>query len=139
MAAFAQALAIDPHFARAQAGICRAQIARLEGVSDEYLEKVYSSSACLIAASEGEGFGLPLIEAAQHHLPMIIRDIPVFREVAGDHAFYFQGLSADNLARSIKTWLESFEVNEHPTSMAMPWLTWEESAHQLRIVLFGSV
>lgn len=34
MAAFAQALAIDPHFARAQAGICRAQIARLEGVSD---------------------------------------------------------------------------------------------------------
>lgn len=34
MAAFAQALAIDPRFARAQAGICRAQIARLEGVSD---------------------------------------------------------------------------------------------------------
>ena len=34
MAAFAQALALDPHFARAQAGLCRAQIARLEGVSD---------------------------------------------------------------------------------------------------------
>lgn len=34
MAAFGQALAVDPHFARAQAGLCRAQIARLEGVSD---------------------------------------------------------------------------------------------------------
>ncbi|MGH8052892.1 MAG: winged helix-turn-helix domain-containing protein [Stenotrophomonas sp.] len=34
MEAFTQALAIDPQFARAQAGLCRAQIARLEGVSD---------------------------------------------------------------------------------------------------------
>ena len=50
----------------------------LEGISDEYLEKVYKTSTCLIAASEGEGFGLPLIEAAQHKLPIIARDIPVF-------------------------------------------------------------
>lgn len=111
----------------------------LEGVSDEYLEKVYSSSACLIAASEGEGFGLPLIEAAQHHLPMIIRDLPVFREVAGEHAFYFHGLSADELGQAIKAWLALFDAGEHPTSMAMPWLTWEESAQQLKTVLFGSV
>ncbi|MCD9086385.1 winged helix-turn-helix domain-containing protein [Stenotrophomonas sp. SY1] len=34
MASFRQALEIDPQFTRAQAGICRAQIARLEGVSD---------------------------------------------------------------------------------------------------------
>src|SRR5262249_6327442 len=34
----------------------------LEGISDEYLEKVYAAGACLIAASYGEGFGLPLIE-----------------------------------------------------------------------------
>jgi glycosyltransferase involved in cell wall biosynthesis len=32
----------------------------LQGVSDEYLGKIYESSTCLIAASEGEGFGLPL-------------------------------------------------------------------------------
>src|SRR5262249_2265090 len=59
----------------------------LDGVSDEYLDKVYAASTCLIAASEGEGFGLPLIEAAQHKLPIIARDIPVFREVAGESAF----------------------------------------------------
>ncbi|MFZ2159654.1 MAG: glycosyltransferase, partial [Bradyrhizobium sp.] len=61
----------------------------LEGISDDYLEKVYAASTCLIAASFGEGFGLPLIEAAQHGLPIIARDIPVFREVAREHAFYF--------------------------------------------------
>ena len=53
----------------------------LEGISDEYLEKIYDAATCLIAASEGEGFGLPLIKVAQHKLPIIARDIPVFREV----------------------------------------------------------
>lgn len=104
----------------------------LEGISDEYLEKVYASSTCLVAASEGEGFGLPLIEAAQHHLPIIARDIPVFREVAGDHAFYFNGLAPQDLATSIKQWLALFSVGEHPQSVNMPWLTWEQSAEQLK-------
>src|SRR5690606_1150894 len=63
----------------------------LEGISDEYLEAVYAASACLVAASCDEGFGLPLVEAARHGLPLLIRDTPVFREVAGEHAFYFNG------------------------------------------------
>ncbi|ROM29461.1 hypothetical protein BK645_10950 [Pseudomonas protegens] len=104
----------------------------LEGISDEYLEKVYASSSCLVAASEGEGFGLPLIEAAQHHLPIIARDIPVFREVAGDYAFYFEGLAPQDLATSVTQWLALFSVGEHPQSVNMPWLTWEQSAQQLK-------
>ena len=54
----------------------------LEGISDEYLEALYAASSSLIAGSYGEGFGLPLIEAAQHGISFIARDIPVFREVA---------------------------------------------------------
>ncbi|NBT86251.1 MAG: glycosyltransferase family 1 protein, partial [Alphaproteobacteria bacterium] len=34
----------------------------LQGISDEFLEKVYACCTCLIAASLNEGFGLPLIE-----------------------------------------------------------------------------
>ena len=64
----------------------------LQGISDEFLERIYASSKALIAASEGEGFGLPLIEAAQHGLKLIIRDIPVFREVAGENAHYLPTL-----------------------------------------------
>ncbi|MBK3505880.1 glycosyltransferase family 4 protein [Pseudomonas sp. MF6747] len=108
----------------------------LEGISDEYLEKVYGVSTCLIAASEGEGFGLPLIEAAQHHVPMIARDIPVFREVAGDHAFYFEGLAPNALAQCVREWLVLFNAGEHPLSVNMPWLTWEQSAHQLKHSIF---
>lgn len=104
----------------------------LEGISDEYLEKVYEASTCLIAASEGEGFGLPLIEAAQHKLPIIARDIPVFREVAGEYAYYFEN---DNdsavVEKAIVKWLEMYQNGTHPKSDEMPWLTWEESSKQL--------
>lgn len=103
----------------------------LEGISDEYLGKVYAASTCLIAASYGEGFGLPLIEAAQHKLPIIARDILVFREVAGEHAFYFNANTPGELAEAITDWLERYQNKAHPSSDDMPWLTWKESAQKL--------
>jgi len=103
----------------------------LEGVSDEYLERVYAASTCLIAASEGEGFGLPLIEAAQHRLPIIARDIPVFREVAGDRAFYFSGLESKYLAEAIRSWIKLYTENCHPRSDDLPWRTWKQSVKSL--------
>lgn len=103
----------------------------LEGISDEYLEKVYAASTCLIAASYGEGFGLPLIEAAQHKIPIIARDIPVFREVAGPHAFYFDSTSGKDLSDSISVWLTQYKEGQHPRSDDMPWLTWKQSAEIL--------
>lgn len=98
--------------------------------SDEFLQAIYASSTCLLAASYGEGFGLPLIEAAQHSLPILARDLPVFREVAGPHASYFQAATPVELATAIQAWLQAFEHGTHPRSSHMPWLTWAESASQ---------
>lgn len=108
---------------------------RLQGVSDEYLEKLYSSCTALIAASENEGFGLPLIEAAQHGLPIIARDLPVFREVAGEHAFYFNGTEDAALASAVRTWLELNAEGRAPSSKGLPWLSWEQSAEMLTRVI----
>jgi glycosyltransferase involved in cell wall biosynthesis len=108
----------------------------LENVTDEYLEKIYAASTCLIAASEGEGFGLPLIEAAQHKLPIIARDIPVFREVVGAHGFYFSGLTFKALADSVQAWLALDKAGQAPQSDTMPWLTWKQSTqHLLDVIL----
>jgi glycosyltransferase involved in cell wall biosynthesis len=107
----------------------------LESISDEYLEKVYAASACLISASDGEGFGLPLIEGARHRVPIIARDIPVLREVAGEHALYFTGKEPVALAEAIKQWLALFENGKHPKSDAMPWMTWTQSAARLQEIL----
>lgn len=109
----------------------------LDCISDEYLDKIYNASTCLIAASEGEGFGLPLIEAAQHKLPIIARDIPVFHEVAGDHAFYFNGKDPADIVKAVNEWLTLYQSGKHPKSEGMPWLTWKESAQQLLNVILN--
>ena len=103
----------------------------LSGVSDQMLLKLYHAAAGLLAASEGEGFGLPLIEAAQHGLPIVARDLPVFREVAGEHAHYFSGLTAEALAATMRDWLDLLQKNKVPASAGMPWLTWDASAQAL--------
>lgn len=103
----------------------------LEGISDEYLEKIYAACSCLVAGSYGEGFGLPLIEAAQHGIPLIARDIPVFREVAGNHAYYFSGNTGQDLASRIKDWLDLKQIGQEPSSAGMPYLTWAQSARDL--------
>lgn len=107
------------------------------GISDEYLEKVYEASTALLAASEGEGFGLPLVEAARHGLSIIARDIPVFREVAGDHAFYFAGNTPEALANAVREWLVLRTEGAVPKPDRIRWLTWEESARQLLDVVLG--
>jgi glycosyltransferase involved in cell wall biosynthesis len=109
----------------------------LEGISDEFLELIYVTCTCLIAASEGEGFGLPLIEAAQHKLPIIARDIPVFREVAGNHAFYFSGKEPLDLAGGVKEWLALYRLGKYPKSDGMTWLTWKESAERLLDIIIN--
>ena len=104
----------------------------LQGISDEYLREIYTSSICLIAASETEGFGLPIIEAARYNLPVIARDIPVFREVAQEYAFYFDNDDeAHTIAEAVEKWIELYESGSHPQSKDIPWLSWKESAAQL--------
>lgn len=108
----------------------------LEFVEDEELSKLYATSDALIAASEAEGFGLPLIEAARHKLSIIARDIPVFREVASSYAYYFKDSNdAQELALCIKNWLKLYERDSHPSSDDMPFLSWQESTKRLQEIL----
>lgn len=109
----------------------------LKGISDEYLESIYKVSTCLVAASINEGFGLPLIEAARHGIPIIARDIPVFREVAGQAAFYFKGETGSQLADALDEWLQLRRVGNTPNSAGVRWLTWKQSTEQLKYALIS--
>ncbi|WP_216907514.1 FkbM family methyltransferase [Synechococcus sp. CCY 0621] len=101
----------------------------IDSPSDEFLEMIYKHCTVLLAASEGEGFGLPLIEAARHGMPCLVRDLPVFQEVADSSTTFFSGLETVDLADVMEAWLLS-----HGTKKAQPtpsWITWHESADQL--------
>lgn len=105
-----------------------------ESASDKDLDKIYKEADCLIAASKGEGFGLPLIEASHYNLPIIARNIPVFKEVAGDNAFFFKGNKANDLFLALKKWINHYKLNQHPKAN-ISYLTWRESTQQLTDVI----
>lgn len=98
---------------------------------DAQLQALYRNCHCLLAASWDEGFGLPLIEAAREGLPLLARDIAIFREVAGEHASYFTAEDDQDLARAIEHWLRDYQLGRIPDSTRLSWLSWADSAREL--------
>jgi glycosyltransferase involved in cell wall biosynthesis len=58
------------------------------GVTDTQYRALLDSATALVSASRDEGFGIPVVEAMTRGLPVVLSDIPIFREVAGDAALY---------------------------------------------------
>jgi hypothetical protein len=52
------------------------------------LHALYRRAAIVISTSEREGFGLPVAEALAAGTPVVVTDIPIFREVAGSDAAF---------------------------------------------------
>jgi glycosyltransferase involved in cell wall biosynthesis len=109
------------------------QLIWLQCVSDEYLDHIFEAAHALIAASEGEGFGLPLVEAAQRGLPVIARDIPVFREVSSAYATYFDGLDPDSLLVAVRKVVDGGEHLRVREGEVV--LTWQATVRRLRDML----
>lgn len=53
-----------------------------DGVSEQEYHELLRTACALVSASAEEGFGLPIIEAQAHGVPVVLSDIPIFREVA---------------------------------------------------------
>ncbi len=99
--------------------------------SDSDLAALYQASTGLLAASLGEGFGLPLVEAARIGKPILARDIPVFREVTSGNACWFTGEDATSLAAALSAFFVSAKAGTLPPPQTGCILNWDESTAQL--------
>ena len=59
-----------------------------DGVSDDEYAALLDSATALMTASRDEGFGIPLVEAMGRGTPIVVSDIPIFREIGGETALY---------------------------------------------------
>ena len=73
-------------------------------VQDDILRDLYLLSDCLLFPSRQEGFGLPVLEAAMHRMPIWCGDIPSFKALEGSGSFLLNDLA--KLPEALK-WLES--------------------------------
>jgi glycosyltransferase involved in cell wall biosynthesis len=103
----------------------------LNFVSDSMLKALYQHAAGTLIASHGEGFALPLVEAAHYGSSLLARNIPVFREICGDCAWYFDATDGKGLAEELQTWLSSYTAATLPDSSWMPSMSWKQSTEQL--------
>lgn len=79
----------------------RERIIVRDRVSEEQLRLLYRAADAFIMPSLNEGFGLPVIEAMASGLPVLCSDIDVFREVAGENAYYFDPRSAVDIGNAL--------------------------------------
>lgn len=66
------------------------------------IQDYYSKAQIYVLSSRWEGFGLVLVEAMAHGLPVISSDLPTSIEIMGDFALYFKNGDIKELAQRLE-------------------------------------
>lgn len=88
------------------------RVVAVERPSVDILRKLYSNALMFVYPSRFEGFGIPLVEAMACGAPVAASRIPVFQEVAGDAAEYFDPCDVDSLVVAINRLLDPVRADE---------------------------
>lgn len=108
-----------------------------DGVGDAEYDRLLDRATALVTASEDEGFGLPVVEAMARGVPVVLSDIPIFREVAGAAGCFAPAHDARAFAEQVLR-LEDPEVWRKHSLAGLDQaatFTWERSARRLARLL----
>ena len=72
-------------------------------------EWLYQNACGLINPSLYEGFGIPNIEAFSQNCGVICSELPVFKEVCRDAAWYFNAQSNESLKTTLENYIENYD------------------------------
>nr|WP_121371772.1 glycosyltransferase family 1 protein [Frondihabitans australicus] len=73
-----------------------------DGASDDEYQAVLLGATAVVSASLNEGFGIPLVEGMVLGTPAVVSDIPIFREIGGEAAMYFEPSSPASVAAAVR-------------------------------------
>ena len=83
---------------------------------------MYALADALVLPSRSEGFGIPLLEAALHRLPIVCSDLATLRALAGDAATYVPAdASGEVIADAIERSLDQPGPRFRARVRAMAW------------------
>jgi len=126
---------IDFFYERLKKNISNRNVIFFGQANDEQLITLYTHASALVFPSLMEGFGLPALEALALGCPVIVSDIPVFHEILGDQAMYFNPLDFKELAQKLSVVVDSrIIINQDKTSRLLARYSWPVLASQTLMV-----
>ena len=103
-------------------------------ISEEEKQALYSNAASFVLPSHYEGFGMPILEAMQHRVPVVVSDLPVFHEVAGDAAVYFDKDKPEDIVEKLSGLLTDQGLRESLQEKGQAQLkkfNWDDNAQRV--------
>jgi glycosyltransferase involved in cell wall biosynthesis len=88
----------------------------------EQVVDLYALADVLVFPSESEGFGIPMLEAGLHRMPIVCSDIPALRETGGDDPIYVPpDASGEVIADAVEKALDSRVMRMRSRARAHAW------------------
>lgn len=109
----------------------------IEKPNDATVNFLYDNAFAVAFPTLNEGFGLPVIEAFEHGVPVIASDIEVLREVGGELAEYFNPYDKDDFTKCVSELIqnqEKYQKTKNSLKSFVPY-TWDESAKRMMDVI----
>jgi glycosyltransferase involved in cell wall biosynthesis len=124
---------IKRHGERAGAAGANGDVILTGEISDEALGQIMSRTSIAVFPSLAEGFGLPVLEALNAGLPVLVSDIPPLRELVPDTEARFDPRSTDAIRAALERGLSETAFRERLRRSAATWaapFSWDRVAER---------
>lgn len=104
-------------------------------VGGDTLTSLYRNATAYINPSLYEGFGIPLVEAMTQQCPVIVSDIPAFREVCGEAALYFSPTDIQGMQNQMNRLMHDETLQKQLALQGYQQakrFSWQQSAEQIK-------
>jgi len=102
-------------------------------VSDATLEDLYSRASILAFPSLDEGFGMPVLDAMAHQLPVLTSNVSALPEVAGDAAWLVDPADTESIAQGLSHLIEDQALRQRLAQQGLArsaGFTWESAVEE---------
>lgn len=103
-------------------------------LSDQQISHLYQNAILYVFPSLNEGFGIPVLEAFTHNLPVLVANNTCLPEVGGDAVLQFNPFDPNDIFCKVKTVLDHPELRQEMISKGKQRLQdflWQKTALQL--------
>jgi len=109
------------------------KVISLSKINDNNLAYLYGKAKTFVFPSLAEGFGIPVLEAWALNTPVILSDIPCFREVAEEAGYYFDPHSQESMTNKIEEIVNNSDLRRDlilKGKSRLRLFSWEKSIEQ---------